>query len=446
MDVGGNMDLFDRLITVMLHKVMGFDHDQWILNHERSFRERTIQRKVEEFKKRKASKIHKLESLELKIRQGSFGDIFLVTSSDTKGGFIRKAPQAKDGDLTEEAELTDQIGKNSAVERYRRRIRKGYDANVRFSAPVVYRKGKNFDMEFFIRGDLTENALSIDAYDIFKQLGKQIKELNESGYLHRDLKPANIFMGEDDKVRIGDFGSAIEKSKIDGVNFPGTAKYVNYEEYLKENKNTNKIDMYSVAAIVLTIKHSSSDFLNKMYRYESRGSLETNKDGEALFSRIKNTYKDMCTHHNDEAFGKILKKMIQGEYPDISLALRDFEKLPVVRLKKHIKMALTKIKIPVQDEILTLLEKRNAKIEAMVDDISSIHNIHPLHNVHKIDRKIHKIFKIESQKVVGEKCDLLTKVADSFLNNELETSQIIISKSAVEKQKQKQRKKVLEYV
>lgn len=46
-------------------------------------------------------------------------------------------------------------------------------------------------------------------------MARAIKHVHDKGFLHLDIKPSNFFVNSEDKVKLGDFGIAIDLRKID---------------------------------------------------------------------------------------------------------------------------------------------------------------------------------------------------------------------------------------
>ena len=42
-----------------------------------------------------------------------------------------------------------------------------------------------------------------------------IENVHRNGIIHRDIKPSNFFVAKDRKVKLGDFGLAIDLTKLD---------------------------------------------------------------------------------------------------------------------------------------------------------------------------------------------------------------------------------------
>jgi serine/threonine protein kinase len=79
---------------------------------------------------------------------------------------------------------------------------------------------KWFVMEYFSRGTLSGHLgrFSGDvsrALRTFRPLVAAASELHKNGYVHRDIKPANVFVADDSRLVLGDFGLVIDPSAID---------------------------------------------------------------------------------------------------------------------------------------------------------------------------------------------------------------------------------------
>ena len=88
-----------------------------------------------------------------------------------------------------------------------------------------------------------------------------VKQIHDKGIIHRDIKPANFFIGENDKLYLGDFGIATEN--YDGTYLIGTPLYMyfflNYMiGFMEGNQNiVNSLlkhcDLYSLMCTIFEL-------------------------------------------------------------------------------------------------------------------------------------------------------------------------------------------------
>ncbi|MGI9444475.1 MAG: serine/threonine protein kinase [Rubripirellula sp.] len=81
------------------------------------------------------------------------------------------------------------------------------------------------------------------------QICRGLHHFHEHGILHRDLKPANIFLAEDGKLKLGDFGLArdIDSPMLTVAGTAvGTANYLPPEQALGDSSIDQRADLYAL--------------------------------------------------------------------------------------------------------------------------------------------------------------------------------------------------------
>ena len=144
-----------------------------------------------------------------------------------------------------------------------------------------------------------------------------VQYIHDQGYMHRDLKPSNVFIGQDNKAKIGDFGFA-RRNKIpvtdeaDG-NSPtskklsksiGTSFYV-APEVEKQPSYNYRADLYSLGVMIFELF------------YEMPWGMERS---ETLRKIRKRNFEDFIKIENENVRG-ILESLLNHE-PSVRMELK----------------------------------------------------------------------------------------------------------------------------
>ena len=110
----------------------------------------------------------------------------------------------------------------------------------------------NLDLKSFINEHKKENKLINEQtiWTIILNLCNGIKKIHNNNMIHRDLKPGNIFISDNYKIKIGDFGiSKILNETNYAQTFAGTLLYM-APEMINGDKYTNKVDIWALGCII----------------------------------------------------------------------------------------------------------------------------------------------------------------------------------------------------
>ena len=110
----------------------------------------------------------------------------------------------------------------------------------------------NLDLKSFINEHKKENKLINEQtiWTIILNLCNGIKKIHNNNMIHRDLKPGNIFISDNYKIKIGDFGiSKILNETNYAQTYAGTLLYM-APEMINGDKYTNKVDIWALGCII----------------------------------------------------------------------------------------------------------------------------------------------------------------------------------------------------
>jgi serine/threonine protein kinase len=98
---------------------------------------------------------------------------------------------------------------------------------------------------------------------IAKQVCSALQHAHNNGIIHRDLKPGNLFLTNDGKVKLGDFGIARDTYDadltLDGFTV-GTHAYMAPEQIVGEEAITGKADLYSLGCVLFEMLTGHTPF------------------------------------------------------------------------------------------------------------------------------------------------------------------------------------------
>ena len=179
-------------------------------------------------------------------------------------GTVHRVTSTKTGQIAALKILLPQVSKDETISR---RFTREIEILEQLSHPNVvafYASGKHdarwyYVMELVDGGNLKKllartGALAWqDAVEIGWQVCSALQHLHNNGIIHRDLKPANLFFTKEGKLKLGDFGIALDTGRAEltatGLTV-GTWLYMAPEQIRGERTVSPQTDLYALGCLL----------------------------------------------------------------------------------------------------------------------------------------------------------------------------------------------------
>ena len=193
------------------------------------------------------------------LGSGSFGRVYLVSHNNTKKLFALK--------VIDKRKLLISYGKLDII--YNEiNIHSKLDHENIIKLYNVHEDNENINiiMEYAENGNLYEliskekNGLNeYKAFKYFIQVVNAVYYLHNNNIIHRDIKPENILIGNDNKLKLCDFGWAKELTLENRSTFCGTVEYMAPEIVGSENYDYS-VDIWSLGILLYELLYGHSPF------------------------------------------------------------------------------------------------------------------------------------------------------------------------------------------
>ena len=255
------------------------------------------------------------------LGSGSFGRVYLVEHNDTKKLFALKVVDkrklmvsyCKLDIIYNEINIHSKLAHENIIKLYNI-----HEDNENIEIIMEYAENGNlYELISNEKGGLSESK----AFDYFIQVVNAVYYLHNNNIIHRDIKPENILIGNDNKIKLCDFGWAKELTLENRSTFCGTVEYMAPEIVGSENYDYS-VDIWSLGILLYELLYGHSPF----------------KD-----SNTKNVILNIKTHEliyddQNKKVSKACKDLIQKllvSNPQKRLKIKDILEHPFV--KKHSK-------------------------------------------------------------------------------------------------------------
>ena len=270
------------------------------------------------------------------LGRGSFGCVYLVTHNTTKKKYALKV-----------------MNKHKLLQTYGscQLVYNEIEIHSKLNHPNIIRLYNVLEneeeisilLEYAENGSLysliqDENGFSEHkAYKYFIQIVNAVYFLHQNNIIHRDIKPENILIGENDLLKLCDFGWAKELTVNNRSTFCGTVEYM-APEIVGSEKYDCSVDVWSLGILLYELLMGHSPFKSK----KAKNSMINIKKHDLVFRKDKKLSKD-CIN--------LIKGLLEVN-PLNRLKLKDIFEHPFILTNSKLEKKEKKVNFDLNDKIL----------------------------------------------------------------------------------------------
>ena len=198
-----------------------------------------------------------------KLGEGGFGIVYLVEKDKKQYALKQSKIKLTEKEIEQYKNMINILSKIN--NEYLIKYYETFMENDTFNILMEYAGEKN--LKQFIQDYKNKNELIDEKIikDIIIQICKGLKVIHDNNMIHRDLTPDNIFIDQNNKIKIGDFG--VSKILTNTKNYAKTqiGKF-NYlaPEILKGLEYNNKVDIYALGCIIYELFTLNEYYIDKV--------------------------------------------------------------------------------------------------------------------------------------------------------------------------------------
>ena len=229
-----------------------------------------------------------------KIGEGGFGEVYLIEKEGRTYALKKSKNKLNEDEMNQLQKIIEILSKieNDNIIKYYNSFRE----NDSFCILMEY-AGKNnlkqFIESYKIKDELIEEK---KIKSIILQMCKGLIDIHKNMLIHRDFTPDNIFIDQNNRIKIGDFGI----SKILSTDTKYTKNIIGKYHYFAPEmelrlKYNNKVDIYSLGWVIYELFTLNEYYLDsKVYKKDCKINTDIyNPKWQELFDLLrKNDYHE----------------------------------------------------------------------------------------------------------------------------------------------------------